>query len=64
MRIHEASLEETTELCGEAWDPKDPTSPLCLVPKHDHAGREHQAFMGDGRTLKWPVERNPIAWRQ
>jgi hypothetical protein len=44
----------TTELCGEAYDPKDPASPRCVVVKDMHDGRPHEALHPDGRTLRWP----------
>jgi hypothetical protein len=52
----DATSQETTELCGQPLDSKDPTSPRCAIEKNNHAGRQHQALKPGGGTVEWPVE--------
>ena len=52
----DASLQETTELCGEPYEADDPQSPRCVVRKNDHSGRPHEALNEDGSALVWPLK--------
>jgi hypothetical protein len=53
------ALKETVRFCGELYDPKDPASARCIVPKSQHDGKPHQGPGRDGKIRVWADRAEP-----
>jgi hypothetical protein len=57
-RTKTPKIVATTELCGEPYDPEDPSSPRCVRVKPLHGALPHQALGPRGETLEWTTPKH------